>query len=85
MQQTEIYTKDYCPYCRRAKKLLNIKGVAFVEYDVTRDSLLENQMLQRAGHHTVPQIFIANHHIGGCAELFSLDERGKLDPLLTGD
>jgi len=82
MQQTEIYTKDYCPYCDRAKKLLSIKGVAFIEYDVTHDTELENQMRNRTGRRTVPQIFIAGQHIGGCDELFALDEQGKLDPLL---
>lgn len=82
MQHTEIYTKDYCPYCHRAKELLNIKGISFVEYDVTRDSNLESQMRQRAGSHTVPQIFIDAQHIGGCDDLFELDEQGGLDTLL---
>ena len=82
MQQTEIYTKDYCLYCHRAKELLNIKGVSFIEHDVTRDNTLENQMRQRTGRHTVPQIFIGDQHIGGCDELFALDERGGLDILL---
>ncbi len=82
MQQTEIYTKDYCAYCQRAKKLLNIKGISFVEHDVTRDNELENQMRQRAGRHTVPQIFIDDRHIGGCDDLFALDEQGELDALL---
>lgn len=82
MQQAEIYTKDYCPYCHRAKELLGIKGVPFIEYDVTRDNELEKLMRQRAGRHTVPQIFIDNRHIGGCDDLFALDEQGGLDPLL---
>ncbi len=82
MGHTEIYTKDYCPYCHRAKELLTIKGVPFVEYDVTRDSELENRMRQRAGGHTVPQIFIDSQHIGGCDDLFALDEKGDLDPML---
>ncbi|MCF6179342.1 MAG: glutaredoxin 3 [Geopsychrobacter sp.] len=82
MQQAEIYTKDYCPYCQRAKELLSIKGIRFIEHDVTRDSELESLMRKRTGRHTVPQIFIADQHIGGCDELFALDEQGKLDPLL---
>jgi len=85
MTPTEIYTKDYCPYCHRAKELLNIKGVPFIEYDVTRDSALETQMQQRAGRHTVPQVFIGGKLIGGCDDLFALDEQGKLDPLLQSD
>ena len=82
MKQIEIYTKDYCAYCWRAKELLNIKGISFVEHDVTRDNTLENQMRQRAGRHTVPQVFIDDRHIGGCDDLFALDEKGGLDPLL---
>ena len=82
MQQAEIYTKDYCPYCHRAKELLGIKGVPFIEHDVTRDSELEKLMRQRTGRNTVPQIFIDNRHIGGCDDLFALDEQGGLDPLL---
>jgi len=82
MQNAEIYTKDYCPYCHRAKELLSIKGISFIEYDVTRDSELENQMRQRTGRHTVPQIFIDEQHIGGCDDLFALDEQGRLDNLL---
>ncbi len=82
MGHTEIYTKSYCPFCHRAKELLSIKGISFVEYDVTSDTELENQMHQRAGRHTVPQIFIDNHHVGGCDDLFALDEQGELDPLL---
>jgi glutaredoxin 3 len=82
MGHTEIYTKNYCPFCHRAKELLTIKGVPFVEYDVTSDLALESQMRQRAGRHTVPQIFIDDHHIGGCDDLFALDEEGGLDPML---
>ena len=82
MGKTEIYTKNYCPFCHRAKELLEIKGVSFVEYDVTDDPELERQMRQRAGRHTVPQIFIDENHIGGCDDLFALDEEGGLDHLL---
>ncbi len=82
MGRTEIYTKNYCPFCHRAKELLSIKGVTFIEHDVTNDHALESQMQLRAGRHTVPQIFIDNHHIGGCDDLFALDEEGGLDPML---
>lgn len=82
MAQVEIYTKNYCPYCARAKELLKIKNVDFSEYDVTQSTQLKQQMRARAGRTTVPQIFIDDQHIGGCDDLFALDEKGKLDPLL---
>lgn len=82
MAQVEIYTKNYCPFCHRAKELLKIKNVNFSEYDVTHNTQLEQQMRARAGRHTVPQIFIDDQHIGGCDDLFALDEKGKLDSLL---
>lgn len=82
MGHTEIYTKSYCPYCHRAKELLSIKGISFIEHDVTADARLEEQMRERAGRHTVPQIFIDDRHIGGCDDLFALDEQGGLDPIL---
>lgn len=77
-----IYTKSYCAYCSRAKELLDIKGVAYTEFDITDDPKLETLMRQRSGDRTVPQIFIGAQHIGGCDELFTLDEQEQLDPLL---
>jgi len=82
MKNVEIYTKSYCAYCQRAKDLLRIKGVRFTEYDVTTDPLKEKEMRQRARMQTVPQIFIAGTSLGGCSELFELDEKGALDELL---
>ena len=82
MKTVEIYTKDYCPYCTRAKELLRIKGVAFREIDITRDPAGEAEMRDRSGRTTVPEIFIDGRLIGGCTDLFELDERGELDPLL---
>ncbi|TYO99255.1 glutaredoxin 3 [Geothermobacter ehrlichii] len=82
MNGIEIYTKNYCPYCLRAMELLRIKGVPFIEYDVTDDPDREAEMRQRSGRTTVPEIFIDGRLIGGCDELFALDERGELDPLL---
>ncbi|HKI50620.1 MAG TPA: glutaredoxin 3 [Geothermobacteraceae bacterium] len=83
MGKIEIYTKNYCPYCHRAKELLKIKGVDFIEYDVNRSPEKEAEMIQRSGRSTVPEIFINDQLIGGCDELFSLDEQGALDPLLV--
>ena len=82
MKPIEIYTKSYCPYCTRAKELLRIKGVEFVEYDVTSDPAKEQEMRTRSGRTTVPEIFVADRLIGGCNELFDLDEKGELDRLL---
>ena len=84
MAHVEIYTKDFCPYCHRAKALLNDKGVAFEEYDITMGGPKRAEMIQRAdGRTTVPQVFIDDRHIGGSDDLAALDAAGKLDALLT--
>lgn len=80
--KVEIYTKPYCPYCERAKELLRIKGIAFVEYVINGDPQHVEEMRRRGAGETFPGIFIANRLIGGCNELFDLDERGALDQLL---
>ncbi len=83
MARTEIYTTPFCPFCLAAKDLLRQKGVNFVEIDVSRDAAARKAMTLRAhGRRTVPQIFIADRHIGGFDELYSLDGQGELDPLL---
>jgi len=82
MKKIEIYTKDYCPYCHRAKALLSHKGANFIEYDISADPEKASQMQQRAQRRTVPQIFINDQHIGGCEDLFALDQAGQLDKLL---
>lgn len=84
MYEIDLYSKDYCPYCHRAKELLTIKGVQYNHIDVTHNSDLEAEMQQRSGRRTVPQIFIGARHIGGCSDLFALDEQGELDLLLAG-
>jgi glutaredoxin 3 len=79
----EVYTKAFCPYCTRAKALLNAKGAAFEEYDITMGGPQRAEMIERAGGRTtVPQIFIDGAHIGGSDDLAALDRRGGLDPLL---
>lgn len=78
----EIYTKPYCAYCDRAKELLRIKGVNFVEYDITDDQHKAAEMQQRSQSQQVPGIFINDTPIGGCIELFDLNEKGDLDSLL---
>jgi glutaredoxin 3 len=85
MSKIEIYTRKFCGYCSAAKDLLAKKGVAFNEFDASADSQLRAEMVQRSnGGRTFPQIFIDGRHIGGCDELYDLDQAGKLDPLLFG-
>jgi glutaredoxin 3 len=80
----EIYTKTFCPYCWRAKMLLESKGVAFTEISVDFGGADKETMVQRAaGRTTVPQIFIGERHIGGCDDLMALERDGKLDPLIS--
>lgn len=84
MPPVEIYTTPYCPYCAWAKDLLMKKGVAYKEIDVGGNFALRAEMRARAsGRTTVPQIFIGATHVGGCDDLYALDEAGKLDPLLA--
>jgi glutaredoxin 3 len=83
MPKIQIYSTDWCPYCNAAKSLLDDKGVAYDEIDVTEPSL-RMAMVQRAnGRRTVPQIFIGDTHVGGYDELAQLERRGQLDPLLS--
>ncbi|NCU21666.1 glutaredoxin 3 [Candidatus Falkowbacteria bacterium] len=85
MVPVEIYTTPICPYCLRAKDLLRRKGVTFTEINVQGNGTRRAEMTRRAnGRHTVPQIFIGTHHVGGCDDLVALDRRGGLDPLLNG-
>jgi glutaredoxin 3 len=84
MTSVEIYTQQYCPYCHWAKELLTRKGVEFREIDVTADQQMRQEMVARAnGSATVPQIFIGATHVGGCDQLYALEEGGKLDALLA--
>jgi len=84
MPKVEIYTKAFCPYCSRAKALLETKGAAYEEYDISMGGPKRAEMLQRSnGGYTVPQIFIDGRHVGGCDDIFALDRSGRLDPLLA--
>ena len=79
----KIYTKTFCPYSVKAKALLNQKGVAFEEVDIARRPERREEMLKASnGRTTVPQIFIAGRHVGGCDDLHALEARGELDALL---
>jgi len=84
MAKIEIYTTKICPYCVRAKALFKRKGVTFSEVDVSSDDAAMDAMVERTGgRQTVPQIFIDGKHIGGCDDLYALDSKGGLDPLLA--
>ncbi|OYU17046.1 MAG: glutaredoxin 3 [Rhodobacteraceae bacterium PARR1] len=84
MKPVEIYTTPTCGYCAAAKRLLKTKGVAFKETDVSMDPALRAAMVDRAGgRRTVPQIFIGGSHVGGCDDLYGLDDAGKLDAMLA--
>jgi glutaredoxin 3 len=84
MSQVTIYTKAYCPYCVRAKSVLDSKGVRYQEIKIDEQPELRPQMIERAsGRSTVPQIFIGTRHIGGCDDMVALDAAGQLDPLLN--
>jgi glutaredoxin 3 len=85
MTDVELYTTPSCPYCMAAKDLLRQKGIAFSEINVAGRPELRAQMTARAnGRTTVPQIFIGETHVGGCDDLYALDEAGELDPLFAG-
>lgn len=82
--KVEIYTWRSCPFCIRAKQLLKSKGVDFIEYSIDGDEAARSQMQKRAnGRRSVPQIFINDQHIGGCDDLYELDDRGTLDSMLA--
>ncbi|WP_414472979.1 glutaredoxin 3 [Microvirga sp. M2] len=83
MPSITIYTKGWCPYCSAAKELLTEKGAAFTEIDIEKAPGARAEMIQKAsGRTTVPQIFIGETHVGGCDDLYALDDRGQLQPLL---
>ena len=81
--KVEIYTWSSCPFCIRAKGLLDKKGVEYSEYSIDGDEDARAKMRARSnGRSSVPQIFIDDRHIGGCDDIYALDDRGELEPLL---
>lgn len=83
MPETLIYTTQFCPFCIRAKHLLNSKNVAFKEIKVDNNPQLRAEMTQKSGRRTVPQIWIGKQHIGGCDDLYALEKTNKLDILFS--
>jgi glutaredoxin 3 len=82
-KKIEIYTWSTCPFCIRAKALLDRKGVDYTEYCIDGDEGERAKMAERShGRRSVPQIFIDDQHVGGCDDLYALNSQGKLDPLL---
>jgi glutaredoxin 3 len=82
MQDVTIYTRTLCGYSRRAKDLLRRKGVDYTEIDIQQDPSREREMIERAGKHTAPQVFVGDRHLGGSDDLQELEDRGELDALL---
>jgi glutaredoxin 3 len=78
-----VYLTETCPYCGAARMLLTKKGVRYTELMVSRDPALRAEMEQKSGRTSVPQIFIGDFHVGGFDELYALDQKGELDPLLA--
>jgi glutaredoxin 3 len=78
-----LYVTGWCPYCQRAKALLDSKQLVFNEIDVDEDPKLRQEMTARSGRRTVPQIFIGERHVGGCDDLYALESRGELDQLVS--
>ncbi|MGH1486401.1 MAG: glutaredoxin 3 [Cellvibrionaceae bacterium] len=82
MPEVTIYTTRYCPFCVRAKQLLDHKNVDYHEIPVDKDRGLREKMMKESGQRTVPQIWINKQHVGGCDELYGLERAGELDALL---
>lgn len=85
MAKIVIYTTPYCPYCIRAKQLLQTKGLEFEEIDVSTDTSLRQEMQQLSGGYTVPQIFIHQKPIGGCDDLHALERSHQLDTFINNN
>lgn len=83
MKSVVIYSSNWCPYCIRAKQLLNAKGVEFEEIVVDGKPDVRQAMAEKAGRTSVPQIWIGEQHVGGCDDLFALEKAGKLEAMLA--
>ena len=84
MTEVVIYTRDFCYYSDAARDLLTRKGVVFKEINATGNRELRNEMIERAnGGSTFPQVFVGDTHVGGCDELYALEDQGKLDAMLA--
>lgn len=84
MARVVMYSSQWCPFCVRAKQLLERKGVSFEDISVDGRSAVRNEMTRKAGRTSVPQIWINDFHVGGCDDLYALERAGRLDALLAG-
>lgn len=85
MTRVEIYTRDFCGYCVRATRLLEDKGVTFVEYNASKEPRRRDEMVSRSGRRTFPQVFVGDLHVGGSDDLAAFDRSGRLDQALAGE
>lgn len=85
MPQVEVFTRDLCGFCTRAKRLLDEKGVTYLEHNATIDPRARDVMVKRSGQRTFPQIFVGDIHIGGCDDLYAAERSGRLDKALCGE
>lgn len=83
MAHVTIYTRPFCGYCAQALSVLEQKGADFTEVEAGMDPAKRQEMMQRSGRSTFPQIFVGEQHIGGCDDMLALDREGKLDPMLA--
>ena len=83
MRDVTIYTRQFCGFCTAAKRLLDGKGVAYTERDATSSSALRQEMIQRSGRRTFPQVFIGDEHVGGFDDLDAAERDGRLDRMLA--
>lgn len=83
MAEVVIYTRQLCGFCTAAKRLFNEKGTKFIEHDGTFDPVIREEMKKKSQRATFPQIFIGEVHVGGCDDLFDLEDMGKLDLMLS--
>lgn len=84
-QPIVMYSTRFCPYCMRARSLLQSKGWDYEDIPVDGDQALRSEMMQKSGRHTVPQIWIGDQHIGGCDELFRLEAGNQLESMVMGE
>ena len=82
MPAVVMYSTGFCPYCVRARMLLDRKSVIYTDIRVDLEPALRAEMIQRSGRTSVPQIFIDDFHVGGCDDMYALEQQGRLDPLL---
>ena len=82
MKKVKIYFSEYCPYCKSVEALMNKKNISFEKIDVDLDTNLREEMVKKSGRTSVPQVFVNDLHLGGCDDVYDLENRGELDSLI---